>query len=433
MFKSFKSGQLKKTDRLKWLKPHGQSKSSEAKEKSMKNRSRSVDTKTLEFRNKSSHVTSAEKNNSIHKSYNDLDKRMALSLSPDNFEFGNDLSKVVSNIDFKTLGEKSDIEREKLNRIMKKLEEDLMNAKIDLLEEENVKQVPNLFSNISTNNTPIKSKRQNHLYNKTSLSNSYSSTLSTSTSGIVTTTGASSSSSSVSTSPPLHIQQKNLLNNKRPKTPEPVLPRNASKNIQLLIVNKPRRLPRRRHTIASRNECSVQTVQPLSTGVTLSSSSEYSLTDENDDYGYVEYSKTPKSYKKNKTKRVINENTKTVKLASKSITNLTGSIEKTSWTNPQTNLDSCLCQEAFAYASSPSRGAPIVLNLSPLSLSASSITTSDSDDEDKFTLPRNNSTKKSPEDNETLKLNHQHNQKQNTIEATQFHETAICNRAESML
>lgn len=407
MFKSFKSasalGQLRKADKLKWLRPQEHSKSEE-KSNAMKNRSRSVDTKTVELRHKSA-LVQAEQKNSTHKSYNDLDKRTALSLSPDsNFEFGNDLSKVVSNIDFKTLGEKSDLEREKLNKIMKKLEEDLMNAKIDLLEEENVKQLPNLFSNISTNNTPIKSKH--NLYNKASLSNSYSSTLSTSTSGIVTTTGASSSSSSVSTSPPLHIQQKNLLPT-RPKTPEPALPNNGSKNIQLLIMNKPRRLPRRRHTIASRNECSVRTVVP--------SSSECSLTDENDDYGYVEYSKTPKSFhKKNKPHRVINENFKTVKLASKSITNLIGSIEKTSWTNPQTNLDSCLCQEAFAYASSPSRGAPIVLNLSPLSLSASSITTSDSDEDNKFTL-------KSLRDNETLKLT------QNQNAATN------CNHTESML
>ena len=149
-------------------------------------------------------------------------------------------------MNFKLLEKKNELEREKLNQIMKKLEIDLMNAKIDLMEEEDYMRStpisllypslcmissspsvmnenathssilkplhPTIFnSSTLTSSSPAKineKKLNASIFGATNpnsrakyLSSSISS--SSSTSGVVATTGPSSSSSSVSTSPPL--------------------------------------------------------------------------------------------------------------------------------------------------------------------------------------------------------------------------------------
>lgn len=208
-------------------------------------------------------------------------------------------------INFKLLEKKSEQEREKLTSLMKKLEIDLINAKMDLMEEDYMKTTPIslIYPNISSNNN-VKSKPlsyHNLNTNNPSLSTSSTSSSSSSSatnnpilpvvenqneiikankhilksyysasssSGIVATTGpSSSSSSSVSTSPPpisLDIQKQQHQQQQQIKPPEinsnettnqqseSPINLKQSKNVRLLLINRPRKLPKRRHTIGSK-------------------------------------------------------------------------------------------------------------------------------------------------------------------------------------
>ena len=157
------------------------------------------------------------------------------------------LSKPSNNltIDFKALEKKNELEREKLNQIMKKLEIDLMNAKIDLLDGEDylrstpINVVYPSLCVTSTSSFTLDAKSKANIFNVTNNNLTHSSTSSSSggnisgnkclfssvssssssSSGVVSSTGPSSSSasSSVSTSPPLHNQQLNLINDEQNK------------------------------------------------------------------------------------------------------------------------------------------------------------------------------------------------------------------------
>jgi hypothetical protein len=151
-------------------------------------------------------------------------------------------------MNFKLLEKKNELEREKLNQIMKKLEIDLMNAKIDLMEEEDymrstpislmypslcmISSSPSVMNENTTHSSILKPLHPT-IFNSSTLASSspakinekklnasvfgatnpnsrakhLSSSISSSssTSGVVATTGPSSSSSSVSTSPPLQV------------------------------------------------------------------------------------------------------------------------------------------------------------------------------------------------------------------------------------
>ena len=156
------------------------------------------------------------------------------------------LSKASNNvtINFKALEKKNELEREKLDQIMKKLEIDLMNAKIDLLDGEDylrstpINVVYPSLCVTSTSSLTLDAKSKTNIFNvtnnnlvhsSTSSSGSggnisgskclFSSVSSSSSSGVVATTGPSSSSasSSVSTSPPLHNQQLALISDEQNK------------------------------------------------------------------------------------------------------------------------------------------------------------------------------------------------------------------------
>lgn len=212
-------------------------------------------------------------------------------------------------INFKLLEKKSEQEREKLSNLMKKLEIDLMKAKMDLMEDDYIKTTPIslVYPNIcvtSQNSNgksptfkPLPSQVYNHTQclsssstssasnsnkeikpvNKYLLSASYSSSASTS-SGIVASTGPlSSSSSSVSASPPLDKQQFNQTDNNETKNDD----LKSSKNVKLLLINRPRKLPKRRHTIGSSYDSIV--TNKMENYSSISSSSSY-LSSGDDNY-----------------------------------------------------------------------------------------------------------------------------------------------------
>ncbi len=190
---------------------------------------------------------------SINNLYSKAQKSTPLSrktyidpMKPQTLESSSSPSKVSNNngtINFKALEKKNELEREKLNQIMKKLEIDLMNAKIDLIDGEDflrstpintaypslcvtstssltldAKSKANIF-NVANNNLTHSSTSSSgvNMSGSKSLFSSVSS--SSSSSGVVANTGPSSSSasSSVSTSPPLHNQQLTLINDEQNK------------------------------------------------------------------------------------------------------------------------------------------------------------------------------------------------------------------------
>ena len=129
-----------------------------------------------------------------------------------------------ASINFKALERKNELERQKLSQIMKKLEIDLMNAKIDLNEDgDNYLRstpinvaYPCLNSNFDSKpqKLPLQQQQQQseaNINGKCLFSSVSSTTSSSSSSGVVATTGpsASSASSSMSTSPHLRAQQSN--------------------------------------------------------------------------------------------------------------------------------------------------------------------------------------------------------------------------------
>jgi len=339
-------------------------------DRSKEKRSRSVDTKSLQ-----PPPLAIEMNNSRQKYHNLPNQASKANINSnrcfDNQHYEPDLEQVLGNqfIDFKLLEAKSEQERQKLSNIMQKLEVDLINAKLDLLEEDCIKPITTYPTTNSSANKLIKPTNK--------MTNSYTSSISNSTSGIMATTGPSSSSSSVSTSPPLYLQQKTLLDTNDHLTmveaqtgPEPN--RKTSKNIRLLLVNKPRRLPRRRHTIAARNECPVNKDLNLLSGVIFSSSSDYS---ESEDFGHEEQVKNIRSCNKKKRTQAKYRSKTVVKLTSRSITDLSG-LE---------TINKVGNQEM-----SSSKNEEVVLNLSPLSMSASSITISSGSEDDEENNPEVN-------------------------------------------
>ena len=236
-------------------------------------------------------------------------------------------------INFKMLEKKSEQEREKLSSLMKKLEIDLMNAKMDLLEEEYVKSAPTIlnYPNLSTNllsNTikmnqlpshAVYNSNNQHFLSLASSSSSSSANSSTnpnenkenkqvcmnkhflsscysSSSGIVATTGPSSSSSScVSTSPPLDTHQKSSTDSKqtdsqtvqqlnketKPSSQTQNFDSKQPKSTRLLLINRPRKLPKRRHTIGSSYDSIVNSKTNDNYSSISSSSSYLSSGDEN--------------------------------------------------------------------------------------------------------------------------------------------------------
>lgn len=449
VFRSFKSagalGQItnRKAEKSK-SKNSNFMKKDKAVQQKEKNRSRSVDAKTFEApATQKKNILKTLVRNSNHRSYTDLNKtpvtnNQIVVSTPNDTAYEKDLNEVLNNqfIDFKILEEKNEQERKKLNKMMQKLEVDLMNAKIDLMGEENyVKPTPtdSLYttkycsSQVISNSTLAKSKEPTNIYNKTSLSNSYMSTISNSTSGIIATTAPSSSSSSVSTSSPLNSQHKIIIepselrqeNSLNRKSNDPKI---ETKNIRLLLINKPRRLPRRRHTIASRNECSIRNLSSLPVVATFTSSSDFSLSDnEEDDFELGDSTnKIIRSYTNGAIKRkTYKRKNSLTKLTSKSITDF-GHVDKSEWVGRRTKNQKSI--EMFSHTDTSASGLSenkIVLNLSPLSLSASSITTSSiSDDEEKCesdSYSKSCFSTNNNQNNETLKYNQKNTAFNNNI------------------
>lgn len=263
-------------------------------------------------------------------------------------------------INFKLLEKKSEQEREKLSSLMKKLEIDLMNAKMDLLEEEYVKSAPTSLNYPSLSSTNIQSNAiklinqmpshalvynsiNQHSLSLASSSSSSSANSSTtnpnenpkenkqacmnknflsscysSSSGIVATTGPSSSSSSscVSRSPPLDMHQKvSLSSNSKPADSptaqqlkkEPNSPTQQfedlkkPKSTRLLLINRPRKLPKRRHTIGSSYDSIVNSKINENYSSISSSSSYLSSGDEN-------YQVNPVKNKQSHKSEIIGDN-----------------------------------------------------------------------------------------------------------------------------
>jgi len=328
----------------------------------------------------SSSTTSGSLNNSIkfkkfqplsRKSYGDLIKTTLFedfidptgdSVATTKIENSNSNLTNEPVINFKLLEKKSEQEREKLTSLMKKLEIDLINAKMDLMEEDYMKTTPIslIYPNISSNNN-VKSKPlsyQNLNTNNPSLSTSSTSSSSSSSSsnnpilpvaenqneiikankhmlksyysassssGIVATTGpSSSSSSSVSTSPPpisLDIQKQQQqqqqqqikpteINSNETTNQQSEFPVNLkqSKNVRLLLINRPRKLPKRRHTIGSKFdsiEFSKTSEINYSSLSSTSSSSNFSFNGE--DTIYTNNKKQQQQQKKTMTK-IIDDN-----------------------------------------------------------------------------------------------------------------------------
>lgn len=366
-----------------------------------KNRSRSVDAKSLEVMTQKRAVNMGKSQALAFGAYKSCDALNAASTEQLTTQAAAEATQQTKQqyIDFKLLEKRSEEEREKLNRIMKKLEVDLINAKIDLLEEDYSTACEN------TSSTPLKSKPSA----KASLSTSCTSTFSSNvTSGIVATTGpSSSSSSSVSTSPPLQD------NNSQPQKLESSSSPSSSndRSIRLMLVNKPRQLPKRRHTITAAvlshssdtnlttESIDSHTGNPKSTatllaGANFSSSSASNFSTDEDEMSFESLVDNLRS-RQRKAKATSTANMQNQRrLASKSISNLSGSVEKSDWIHPQqAKDDSSQRSRQFSHqvfsmsASSPgnqlsNNNEKIVLNLSPLSLSASSITSSSDCDQD---------------------------------------------------
>ncbi len=219
--------------------------------------------------------------------------------------------------------------QQKLKNTIKKLDLDLIKAKIELIQDDQ-----------NNYTKTIDKPAQNQ---KISMTNSYSSGI------VITTSNTSSSSSSASTSPPLQVQEPIKV------TPLPEIDDDSDnrKNIQFLLVNKPRRLPCRRHTYASKSE----RLSMLPTGLVLSSSSECSINNTTDDDEIKCVNKTRK-------RRVISMNNADF---------LFKSSERFRWGfNNDNNHDNT---ENYNRNVGDNN---ILLNLSPLSMSASSVSSNDS-------------------------------------------------------
>ncbi len=295
----------------------------------------------------------------IRKSYNQPAQSHQFQ-QPNTYQKTNKLILTTSNsndnfkqqpIDIKSLEKKNELERLRLNEIMKKLEIDLMNAKLELMQDDCLKSYTlSLFNERSSE--------------KTNYKQSFS--CDSSTSGIVATTessavasSASSSASSVNGSPQIYSTFVNKLttihsqNNSQPNQTKtnasitsPINQNHTTLNNQENKQKKKRikKNPLRRHTIAM----SIAEFKPI-----------HQLSEQ------IKSISKSNSKKRSKSNSKVAQEEKSRKTLSKSISNL-----------PSLNKEKLIPNEDASCASNEideSQVKSAILNLSPLSISTSSV------------------------------------------------------------